>query len=297
VRERVVPPVQHRPKKSLGQNFLVDGNLQRKIVEALHLDPHDEVLEIGPGKGALTQHLAGRCRSLILVELDRSLAAELEVKYGGDEGIRVITGDILDVRPETLTSRVDQLKIVGNIPYNITSPILFHLLTPPRPKEIFVMVQKEVGERALAAPGTSSFGALTVGIQTVAEVKRVLKVPATAFRPVPAVESMVVRVRPFSPPRLLPKDETALRDLTRMAFQKRRKQFQSILRSQPGLNLSHEQIRDLEEATGFDLRQRPETFSPKEFITLSEALKGIEQVGRAALRAPRGPMQGGAPQA
>ena len=137
------------------------------------------------------------------------------------------------------------------------------------------MVQKEVGERALAAPGTSSFGALTVGIQTVAEVKRVLKVPATAFRPVPAVESMVVRVRPFSPPPLLPEDETALRNLTRMAFQKRRKQFQSILRNQPGLNLSHEQIRDLEEATGFDLRQRPETFSPKEFITLSEALSAI----------------------
>jgi len=275
VREGTAPAVRHRPKKSLGQNFLVDGNLQRKIVEALNLEPEDEVLEIGPGKGALTRHLVGKCRSLILVELDRDLAAELEKEHKGKRGIRVITGDVLAVHPGTLTSRVGQLKVVGNIPYNITSPILFHLLTPPRPKEILLMVQKEVGERVLAAPGSSSFGALTVGIQTVAEVERVLKVPATAFRPVPAVESVVIRVRPISPPPLLPEEEKALRELTRMAFQKRRKQFQSILRNQPGLDLSHEQIRGLEKATGFDLRQRPETFSPKDFLSLSEALNAI----------------------
>ena len=267
--------MRHRPKKSLGQNFLVDGNLQRKIVEALNLNPEDEILEIGPGRGALTQHLVGKCRSLILVELDRELAAELERVHTGNEGVRVINGDILDLHPGSLTSRVGQLKVVGNIPYNITSPILFHLLTTPRPKEILLMVQKEVGERALAAPGTSTFGALTVGVQSVAEVHRVLRVPATAFRPVPAVESMVIRVRPFYPPRLRPEEETALRELTRMAFQKRRKQFQTILRSQPGVALSHEQIGELEEATGFDLRQRPESFSPRDFLTLSAALSAV----------------------
>ena len=117
-----------RPKKSLGQNFLIDGNLQRKIVEALDLQPHDEVLEIGPGKGALTRHMAGVCRSLILVELDRELAGALEEDYGGVDGVRVIQGDILQLHPRELTAEVPRLKVVGNIPYNITSPILFHLL-------------------------------------------------------------------------------------------------------------------------------------------------------------------------
>lgn len=265
----------HRPKKSLGQNFLVDGNLQRKIVEAVDPRSEDEVLEIGPGKGALTQHLAGKCRSLILVELDRDLAGALEEKYGGTHGIRVICGDILEHHPEALTSQVPDLKVVGNIPYNITTPILFHLLTLPRPREILLMVQKEVGERILADPGTSSFGALTVGVRAVARVERVLRVPASAFRPVPAVDSMVIRVIPHRPEPLSPHEESSLRSLTRLAFQQRRKQFQAILRNHPDLRLSHEEIRTLEGATGFDLRQRPETFSPDDFILLSRALRSI----------------------
>ncbi|MFH1765805.1 MAG: 16S rRNA (adenine(1518)-N(6)/adenine(1519)-N(6))-dimethyltransferase RsmA [Gemmatimonadota bacterium] len=265
----------HRPKKSLGQNFLVDGNLQRKIVGALDLGAGDEVLEIGPGKGALTQHLAGKCRSLILVELDRDLADALKVRYEGMEGVRVISGDILEYPPKALTPLVGELKVVGNIPYNITTPILFHLLTPPRPKEILLMVQKEVGERILADPGTSAFGALTVGVRSVAGAARVLKVPASAFRPVPAVDSVVIRVSPHRPEPLTADEEESLRSLTRMAFQQRRKQFQSILRNRPGLKLSHEQVRALENTTGFDLRQRPETFSPEEFILLSRALRAV----------------------
>ncbi len=275
MKRKARPTVHHRPKKSLGQNFLVDGNLQRKIVEALDLEAGDELLEIGPGKGALTQHLAGRCRSLILVELDRDLADALKARYEGVAGVRVISGDILELHPEALTSLVGDLKVVGNIPYNITTPILFHLLTPPRPKEILLMVQKEVGERILAAPGTSAFGALTVGVRSVARAERVLKVPASAFRPVPAVDSVVIRVRPHRPEPLTPDEEESLRSLTRMAFQQRRKQFQAILRNRPGLTLSHEQIGALEDATGFDLRQRPETFSPEEFILLSRALGAI----------------------
>jgi len=253
----------------------VDGNLQRKIVEALDPRAVDEVLEIGPGKGALTQHLAGNCRSLILVELDGDLAGALEQKYGGIQGIRVICGDILENHPEALTSQVAGLKVVGNIPYNITTPILFHLLTIPRPREILLMVQKEVGERILADPGTSSFGALSIGVRAVASVERVLRVPASAFRPVPAVDSVVIRVLPHQPEPLSPDEEISLRSLTRLAFQQRRKQFQAILRNHPDLRLSHEQIRTLEGATGFDLRKRPETFSPDDFILLSRALRSI----------------------
>lgn len=265
----------HRPKKSLGQNFLVDGNLQRKIVEALDSKAGDEVLEIGPGLGALTQHLVGRCQSLILVELDRDLADALNGRFGGIQGVRIINGNILELHPEALTHRVADLKVVGNIPYNITTPILFHLLTRPRPKEVLLMVQKEVGERILAAPGTSAFGALSVGVRSVANVERVLRVPASAFRPVPAVDSVVIRVRPRRPEPLTPDEEISLRSLTRMAFQQRRKQFQSILRNWPEVKLSHKQICALESTTGFDLRQRPETFSPEEFIFLSRALQAL----------------------
>lgn len=263
----------HRPKKSLGQNFLVDGNLQRKIVEALQIQPDDEVLEIGPGKGALTRHLAGRCRSLFLVELDRDLAADLEDVHGGVPGVRVINDDILNIRAADLSKGVSELKVVGNIPYNITTPILFHLLVPPRPRQILLMVQKEVGERVLASPGTSAFGALTVGVQSVASVERVLRVPSTAFRPVPAVESVVIRVVPTRPEPLAPGEEKALRSLTKAAFQQRRKQFQTILRKHPDWGLSHDEIGALESLTGFDLSRRPETYSPSDFIKLSGALK------------------------
>jgi 16S rRNA (adenine1518-N6/adenine1519-N6)-dimethyltransferase len=265
----------HRAKKSLGQNFLIDPNLQRKIVAELALRPGDEVLEVGPGKGALTRHMVGRCRRLILVELDSALAEALDTQFGERAGVTVVTGNILDSHVSELSEDVEELKVVGNIPYNITTPILFHLLTRPRPREILLMVQKEVGDRILARPGGSEFGALTVGVQAAADAERVLKVPPSAFRPTPAVESVVIRIRPHHPPRLTAEEEEDLRDLTRSAFQKRRKQLQSILRARPDGPLSHRQIAALEAETGFDLRRRPETFSPSELILLSRCLREL----------------------
>jgi len=265
----------HRPKKSLGQNFLVDGNLQKKIVEALAPDSGDEILEIGPGKGALTRHLLGRSRALFLVELDDELAASWAEETSGVPGVRVVHRDILEVKLSELTEEVEGLKVVGNIPYNITTPILFHLLERPRPRDILLMVQKEVAERIGAPPGVSAFGALSVGVRTVARVERVLRVPASAFRPVPRVDSVVIRVTPLRPPPLSAAEEVSVRHLTRAAFQWRRKQFQSILRSHPDLGLSWGEVRTLEERTGFDLSRRPETFSPEAFIRLSRALGSL----------------------
>ncbi len=262
-----------RPKKSLGQNFLVDGNLQRKIVEALEPAAEDEILEIGPGRGALTRHLAGSCSSLFLVELDRDLAKALDEEFGAVPGVQVLNADILQTPLRELTARVAELKVVGNIPYNITTPILFHLLERPRPAEILIMVQREVGERILAAPGTSDYGALSVGVRTVATVERTLRVPATAFRPSPSVDSVVLRIRPTRPEPLLPAEEASVRRLTRLAFQQRRKQFQTILRNRPVQPLSREEIGELEARTGFDLRRRPETFTPLDFVALARALE------------------------
>lgn len=272
---RTVPasgPEFHRPKKSLGQNFLVDPNLQRKIVAALNAGPDDEVLEIGPGRGALTNHLAGVPRRLILVELDDRLSQQLRARYEGRADVHVVQADFLRVDIRSLTSRPQELKVVGNIPYNLTAPIVFRLLESPRPAEIVLMVQREVAQRLASSPGSSEYGALSVGVQSVARVELLFKVPRTAFRPVPRVDSTVVRLVPLRPEPMTPAEETDLRELTRVAFGWRRKQFQRILRDHPRYRLSREAVEDLEAASGLDLTGRPEVFSPDSFLTLSRLL-------------------------
>ncbi|HEX2189766.1 MAG TPA: 16S rRNA (adenine(1518)-N(6)/adenine(1519)-N(6))-dimethyltransferase RsmA [Longimicrobiaceae bacterium] len=269
----------HRAKRSLGQNFLVDPNAQRRIVEALGAGPGDEVLEIGPGQGALTRHMAGRVRRLVLVELDDHLAPKLRDEYAGDPSVEVVHGDVLEVPLERVTDDPASLLVVGNIPYNITTPILFGLLERrPRPRAVVLMVQREVADRILAEPGSRTYGALAVGVRAVADAERVLHVPRGSFRPVPDVDSTVVRVVPHVPPRLEPGEEVALRTLTRAAFGQRRKQFQRILRDAYGL--SPGEVEALEAELGFDLRQRPETFSPEEFVRLARALPQRREGGR-----------------
>jgi 16S rRNA (adenine1518-N6/adenine1519-N6)-dimethyltransferase len=266
-------PVAHA-KKSLGQNFLIDANIQRKIVAALEAGPEDEVLEIGPGRGALTRHLAGRVGRLVVVELDDALAAALAAELGG--AVEVIHGDALDVRLTAVSALPERLKVVGNIPYNITTPLLFHLLEgPERPERIVVMIQREVADRILAPPGAKAYGALSVGIRTVAEVDRLFAVGRNAFRPVPDVESMVIRIRPFRQPLLDGGAERDLRALTRTAFGWRRKQLQKILRSAPEYALGSEEVSTVAEGTGIDLRLRPESLTPEEFIGLAAALREL----------------------
>lgn len=261
-----------RAKKSLGQNFLIDGNLQRKIVAALHVGPDDEVLEIGPGRGALTRHLAGSVGRLVLVELDDRLADQLEAEYRGRSDVAVVHGDILEVDRTTLARDPRGLVVVGNIPYNLTTPILFDLLERPRPARVLLTVQREVADRILAPPGTSEYGALAVGVRSVARVEKVLQVPRTAFRPVPRVDSTVIRIVPVRPPPLEPGEEVRLRTLTRMIFQWRRKQMQKILRDHPRGGLSRDQVARVARETGWDLRRRPETFSPEELVRMAAVL-------------------------
>ncbi|HEU4558389.1 MAG TPA: 16S rRNA (adenine(1518)-N(6)/adenine(1519)-N(6))-dimethyltransferase RsmA [Longimicrobium sp.] len=262
-----------RAKRSLGQNFLIDPNIQRKIVAAIEPGPDDEVMEIGPGVGALTKHLAGTVRRLVLVELDNGLAARLRDEFAGDSSVEVINEDVLDVPLERVSSDPAVLKVIGNIPYNITTPILFSLLERrPRPRMIVLMVQREVADRILEPAGSKTYGALAVGVQAVAEVSRVLNVSRDAFRPVPDVMSSVVKIVPHNPPRLSPDEEASLRELTRAAFQQRRKQFQRILRD--AYRLSPEQVEEVGRAAGMDLVQRPETFPPQKFIDLARVLRG-----------------------
>ena len=271
----------HRAKRSLGQNFLVAPNIQRKIVDALRPSLQDAVMEIGPGQMALTQHLAGRVGRLVLVELDNSLAARLRERFAGDPSVEVVHDDVLQVPLERVSADPARLKVIGNIPYNITTPIIFGLLERrPRPAEIVVMIQREVADRILAPPGGKTYGALAVGVRAVARVERVLNVSREAFRPAPDVMSTVIRIVPLNPPPLTEDDEAALRVLTRAAFGQRRKQFQRILRDAYGL--SPEQVQALQGETGMDLTARPESFAPERFIDLARALRSAGHVSKSA---------------
>ncbi|MGD2046528.1 MAG: 16S rRNA (adenine(1518)-N(6)/adenine(1519)-N(6))-dimethyltransferase RsmA [Gemmatimonadota bacterium] len=264
-----------RAKRSLGQNFLVDENIQRKIVAALGAEPDDDVLEIGPGRGALTRHLVGSVGRLVLVELDDQLAAELAEEHGARSDVSVVHADILDYPLTELVpagSPVEDLLVVGNIPYNITTPILFHLLAGPRPRDIVLMVQDDVAARIVAEAGTKEYGALSVGIRTVARVERLFKVGRKAFRPVPRVDSAIIRVTPIQPPPLSERDERLLRNLVRAAFQWRRKQLGKILRDHPDLGYSPYVIAAATADVGVSATDRPERLTPADFVALSAAL-------------------------
>ncbi len=257
-----------RAKKSLGQNFLVDPNLQRKIVEAVEPGPDDTVIEIGPGRGALTGPLAEAAGRLVAVEIDDDLAAALAREYDRDPGVTIVHQDVLEWEPPVLDAH--PVKVVGNIPYNITSPLLFRLLEwRPAPERIVVMVQREVADRILAAPGEKAYGALTVGIRAEADVERLFNVGRGAFRPVPNVDSTVLLIRPT------PDDEEhqgSLRSLTRAAFGLRRKQLQKILRIAPGYGLDAEAAEAALAEVGVPPAARPETLPPETFIALADAL-------------------------
>lgn len=262
-----------RAKKSLGQNFLVDPNYQHKIVEAIGGMLGDtNVIEIGPGTGALTDHLVGNVKHLTVIELDDQLADALQKRYGQRDDFTLIHQDVMTVD----FGDVSQTRVIGNIPYNITSPLIFRLLEPDiRPALLVLMVQKEVADRIAAGTGSGDYGALTVGVQSVAKVERLFVVPKGAFRPVPKVDSAVVRIVPHRPATLSAADERDLRTMTRTFFSWRRKQLQNILRNAPAYGLSADQVQDVETRTGIRMTDRPEQVSPEQFIALARELRAL----------------------
>ncbi|MGH7462828.1 MAG: 16S rRNA (adenine(1518)-N(6)/adenine(1519)-N(6))-dimethyltransferase RsmA, partial [Longimicrobiales bacterium] len=262
-----------RARKSLGQNFLTDPNIQRKIVAALDPQPQDTVVEIGPGLGALTEHLLGNVERLIAIELDDRLAHRLQQLHGQRSDFNLLHEDALQVDLSALQLPA-HFKVVGNIPYNITTPLLFKLLERcARPAVLIVMVQKEVAQRISAPPGNKEYGALSVGIQSIARVERLFNVGAGSFRPVPGVDSTVLRITPFLPPPATDQEESDLRSLTRTLFGQRRKQIQSILRNAPGYLLSAAEVEALTREIGVEPKTRPEQLSTTQFANLARALR------------------------
>lgn len=264
----------HRAKRSLGQNFLIDPNLQRKIAGAVGVTTAEgeSVLEIGPGQGALTRHLVGSGATVTAVELDDQLAAALAARYKDDPRVTVVHGDILTVDLSSLTADWGRTSVVGNIPYNITTPIIFRLLQLPYPAEIVLTVQAEVAGRIMSGPGTKVYGALSVGVAVHARATTVCKVPRQAFRPVPRVDSVAIRIAPRDPPRVTVEEAGRVRTLTRAAFSWRRKQLGTILRRHPDLRCPPSSIHDVLEARSLSPTVRPEQLSPEDFVWLGNAL-------------------------
>lgn len=263
-----------RPKRSLGQNFLIDPNLQKKIVEELEAGPDDIVLEVGPGHGELSEHLVGHVHRLILVEKDRELAGALAARWAGDPTVRVVEGDALELDLGAVHEPGHDLLILSNVPYNVTSPLLFAFLAVrPPPRRIVVMVQREVADRVVAEPGTKTYGALTVGVRAVARAELRFGVGRRVFRPRPDVDSAVLRIDP-DPERIESVDPDRLRVLTRALFGRRRKQLQKILRTAPELGPVADPSALLADL-GLPPRARPESLSPAEIVALSERIPAL----------------------
>ncbi len=251
-----------RPRKRFGQHFLTDRHYLDRIVEAIAPRPGDAMLEIGPGTGLLTAKLVAVVRPLHVVEIDRDLAGQLRQRYSPEEVV-VHEGDALELELATLP--VD-LRVVGNLPYNVSTPILFRIeQQAERVRDCTFLLQKEVVERMVASPGTAEYGRLTVMLQSRFAMADVLDVPPGAFTPPPKVQSAVVRMRPLDADRPRARDEALFRSIVAAAFSQRRKTLRNAARAfvaQPAY-----------EAAGVDPGRRGETLSVAEFIALADAAR------------------------
>lgn len=256
------------PRKRFGQHFLRDRAVLERIADALAPTGAETVVEIGPGRGALTDVLAPRARRLVAVEIDRDLAAHLRARYAADPHVEIVEADVLQVPLGDLAG--PDYVLAGNVPYYITTPILFHALAPPRPARAVYLVQREVADRLTAAPGGKQYGALGVNVQAVARVELIARVPPGAFQPPPRVESAVVRVTPRPDPVVAPEEEVRFRRFVQAAFALRRKQLRRVVRTVAGLDV--EGAERALAAAGVDPDARPETLSAAEFAALVRAL-------------------------
>ncbi|HMM86424.1 16S rRNA (adenine(1518)-N(6)/adenine(1519)-N(6))-dimethyltransferase RsmA [Azohydromonas sp.] len=251
----------HVARKRFGQHFLVDAGVIDAIVGAIDPRPGEALVEIGPGLGAMTAPLLARCGALTVIELDRDLAARLRARAG----LTVVEADVLQVDFAALArERAQPLRVVGNLPYNISTPILFHLLgAVGQVVDQHFMLQKEVVERMAAAPGGKDYGRLSVMLQWRYAIEPVLEVPPQAFDPPPRVDSAVVRMRPLPQPPAV--DAGRLGELVAVAFSQRRK----LLRHTLGRWLAAHGAGD-----GFDLQRRAEEVPVAEYVALAARLGG-----------------------
>ena len=257
-----------RADKKLGQNFLIDENVVRQIVAAAELSEADTVLEVGPGIGTLTQGLAESKARVVAVELDTRLLPVLATTLNGYDNVRVVHGDILKVNIMEEVG-APSFKVCANLPYYITTPIIFALLEKRLPKERLVaMVQKEVAERMAAQPGGKEYGALSVAIQYYTEPEIAFIVPPTSFIPAPAVDSAVIVCKRRSKPPVEVCDEALFFRVVKAAFSLRRKMLSNSLKN---MGIKGEQVAKWLELAGVDGKRRAETLSLEDFAKLTNS--------------------------
>ena len=257
-----------RADKKLGQNFLIDEQVVRQIVAAAELSEADTVLEVGPGIGTLTQGLAESKAQVVAVELDTRLLPVLATTLEGYDNVRVVHGDILkvDIMEEV---GVPNFKVCANLPYSITTPIIFALLEKRLPMERLVaMVQKEVAERMAAQPGGKDYGALSVAIQYYTEPEIAFIVPPTSFIPAPAVDSAVIVCKRREKPPVEVCDEALFFRVVKAAFSLRRKMLSNSLKN---MGIKSEQVAKWLELAGVDGKRRAETLSLEDFAKLTNS--------------------------
>lgn len=263
-------------QKKFGQNFLIDTHVLDKIIRSAEITKEDMVLEIGPGIGTMTQYLACAAGKVVAVEVDKALLPILKDTLDGYENVQIINNDILKVDIAELVEKENAgrpIKVVANLPYYITTPIIMGLFENHVPmKSITVMVQKEVAGRMQAAPGTKDYGALSLAVQYYAKPYIVANVPQNCFIPRPKVGSAVIRLERYEEPPVFVKDEKLLFQIIRASFNQRRKTLANGLKNSGDLNFTKEEIETAIEKLGKGSGIRGETLELEEFAELCNHL-------------------------
>lgn len=263
-------------QKKFGQNFLIDPHVLDKIISAAGITKDDFVLEIGPGIGTMTQYLAEAAREVTAVEIDRNLIPILEETLAAYDNVTVINQDVLKTDLAAIAEEKNggkPIKVVANLPYYITTPIIMGLFESGVPLDsITVMVQKEVAQRMQAGPGTKDYGALSLAVQYYAEPYIAANVPPNCFIPRPNVGSAVIRLTRYQDPPVKVKDEKLMFQLIRASFNQRRKTLQNGLKNSSELNFSKEEILEAFKKTGLPENVRGEALTLEQFAALADVL-------------------------
>lgn len=261
---------EHKARKRFGQNFLIDHGIIRDIVRAVHPQKNDLIVEIGPGKGAITQLLADSCDNLSVIELDRDLVPWLKVKFEKHPNFQLYQADALQFDFAQLIKNDQPLRIVGNLPYNISTPLIFHLLSySSKVRDMHFMLQKEVVKRMAAQAGDSAYGRLGIMVQYYCAVENLFEVPPTSFDPAPKVDSAIVRLVPYEEIPYKATNIKTLENLVNVAFQQRRKTLRNALKQL----LAPEVIEQLP----IDTSARAEEISLSDYVATSNLLDSLAQ--------------------
>ncbi|WLD93454.1 16S rRNA (adenine(1518)-N(6)/adenine(1519)-N(6))-dimethyltransferase RsmA [Alkalihalobacillus sp. AL-G] len=269
-------------KKSLGQNFLIDQNILNKIVDSAKVTSKSGVIEIGPGIGALTEHLAKRAQKVVAFEIDQRLIPILNETLQDYSNVKIIHSDVLEANVDQVIKdeldEVEDLVVVANLPYYVTTPIIMKLLTEKLPiRSIVVMIQKEVAERMAAQPGTKDYGSLSIAVQYYAKPKTEVKVPKTVFVPQPNVDSSVISLNLREAAPVEVKDEDFFFKVVRSSFAQRRKTLLNNLQNNLFTKEQKPQIEAALEEIEIDGRRRGESLSIEEFAILSNKLLVLQK--------------------